>query len=217
MRFQVLAPAEITQQANDKQQLVPMVQAVEKNLGKKPEHVTADAGNFSAETVTEEAVKGAEEIPAKGISAAETMRKKLISAAGKAIYKYRKAVVEPVFGQIKERRGLRRFLPRGLEKVSADRSASAGSVNIGNRGEKGSLGGSGSENGPESASECLKRWRWRRKCAIQAELYRTKHSLTRRAQSISDRLPRQRDQFSVNQLIVFVFRRAHSRELFGSH
>ena len=79
---------------------------MEKNLSKKPEHVTADAGNFSAETVTEEAVKGAEEIPAKGISAAETMRKKSNSAAGKAIYKYRKAVVEPVFGQINLKRAV---------------------------------------------------------------------------------------------------------------
>ena len=53
-------------------------------------------------------------------SAAETMREKLKSAAGKALYKMRKAVVEPVFGQIKEVRGLRRFRLRGLEKVSAE-------------------------------------------------------------------------------------------------
>ena len=58
MRFQVLAPAEITQQANDKKQLVPMVQAVEKNLGKKPAHVTADAGYFSEAAVTDPAVDG---------------------------------------------------------------------------------------------------------------------------------------------------------------
>ena len=119
---QIIVAAEITQQANDKQQLVPMVRAVVENLGKKPEHVTADTGYFSEKAVTDEAVKGAEpdiavsgekhtsgteqggkgaeEIPPKGISAAEKMRKKLNSDAGKAIYKYRKAVVEPVFGQI---------------------------------------------------------------------------------------------------------------------
>ena len=163
-KAQIIVAAEITQQANDKQQLVPMVRAVVENLGKNPEHVTADTGYFSEKAVTDEAVKGvdllvavsrekhgsaaeqggggaepdvavsgekhesgteqggkgAEEIPAKGPSVAETMRKKLNSAAGKAIYKYRKAVVEPVFGQIKERRGLRRFLLRGLEKVSAE-------------------------------------------------------------------------------------------------
>ena len=51
---------------------------------------------------------------------AKTMREKLQSAAGQAIYKMRKAIVEPVFGQIKERRGFRRFSFRGLEKVSAE-------------------------------------------------------------------------------------------------
>ncbi len=45
------------------------------------------------------------------------MRDKLRTAAGKAVYKMRKAVVEPVFGQIKAVRG---FSMRGLEKVSAE-------------------------------------------------------------------------------------------------
>jgi hypothetical protein len=53
-------------------------------------------------------------------SAAETMRDKLHTTAGQAVYKMRKAVVEPVFGQIKERRGLRGFLMRGREKVVAE-------------------------------------------------------------------------------------------------
>jgi Transposase DDE domain/Transposase domain (DUF772) len=53
-------------------------------------------------------------------SAAETMREKLRTTAGQAVYKMRKAVVEPVFGQIKERRGLRGFLMRGREKVAAE-------------------------------------------------------------------------------------------------
>ena len=56
--------------------------------------------------------------PAKSV--AETRRDKLRTAAGQAVYKMRKAVVEPVFGQIKERRGLRGFLMRGKEKVSAE-------------------------------------------------------------------------------------------------
>ena len=48
------------------------------------------------------------------------MRDKLHTTAGQAVYKMRKAVVEPVFGQIKERRGLRGFLMRGLEKAAAE-------------------------------------------------------------------------------------------------
>ena len=141
-KAQIIVAAEITQQANDKKQLVPMIQAVENNLGRKPEQVTADAGYFSEAAVTDPALKGvdllvavsrekhtittepgsptAEGQSAEARSATETMREKLKSSAGKAIYKLRKAVVEPVFGQIKERRGLRRFLLRGLEKVSAE-------------------------------------------------------------------------------------------------
>ena len=53
-------------------------------------------------------------------SALERMRQKLKTEAGRAIYKMRKAIVEPVFGQSKEWRGVRRFGLRGLEKVSAE-------------------------------------------------------------------------------------------------
>ena len=48
------------------------------------------------------------------------MREKLGVATRVALYSQRKAVVEPVFGQIKEARGIRRFVVRGLEKVSAE-------------------------------------------------------------------------------------------------
>jgi len=50
-----------------------------------------------------------EEALAEPASVTEAMRHKLRSAAGHAIYKRRKAIVEPVFGQTKERRGFRRF------------------------------------------------------------------------------------------------------------
>ena len=58
--------------------------------------------------------------PPPGAGVAEQMRHKLRTAEGQAVYKLRKAVVEPVFGQIKEARGFRRFLLRGLEKVQAE-------------------------------------------------------------------------------------------------
>ena len=48
------------------------------------------------------------------------MKEKLKTAAGRAVYRMRKAIVEPVFGQIKERRGFRRFSFRGLAKVRAE-------------------------------------------------------------------------------------------------
>ena len=50
----------------------------------------------------------------------EKMAAKLRSAAGKALYAARKHIVEPVFGQIKSARGIRAFLLRGKEKVSAE-------------------------------------------------------------------------------------------------
>ena len=48
------------------------------------------------------------------------MKQKLQSEAGRAVYKMRKAIVEPVFGQIKECRHFRRFSLRGLENVQAE-------------------------------------------------------------------------------------------------
>ena len=51
---------------------------------------------------------------------AEAMRTKLSSPEGANVYSQRKHVVEPVFGQIKEARGFRRFSFRGVEKVSAE-------------------------------------------------------------------------------------------------
>jgi len=50
----------------------------------------------------------------------ERMKRKLLTKAGAAIYATRKSIVEPVFGQIKEARGFRRFSLRGIEKVKAE-------------------------------------------------------------------------------------------------
>ena len=58
--------------------------------------------------------------PVKVATTLEQMKQKLQTDAGRAIYKMRKAIVEPVFGQIKECRHFRRFSLRGLENVSAE-------------------------------------------------------------------------------------------------
>ena len=57
---------------------------------------------------------------AEPATAKETMQAKLRTAAGRAVYARRKAIAEPVFGQIKEVRGFRRFLLRGLEKIRGE-------------------------------------------------------------------------------------------------
>jgi len=131
---QIIVAAEVTSQAADKQQLVAMAVKAEKNLGVKPEAVLADAGYWSEAAVTDpcwEGVnllvspdRGAPEGPLKKNSpqseAAVAMRQKLDSAGGARLYRQRKQTVEPVFGQIKQARGFRRFLLRGLARVDAE-------------------------------------------------------------------------------------------------
>jgi transposase len=154
---QIIVAAALTQEVNDKKQLVPMLEQVARNVGRKPEQASADAGYFSEAAVTDQKVAGIEllvppdrqkhsvasgtQTDGAGIqaptaaqqqsqpagdglpptkSAAETMRDKLRTTAGRAVYKMRKAVVEPVFGQIKAARGLRGLSMRGLQKVSAE-------------------------------------------------------------------------------------------------
>ncbi len=124
---QVIVVAAVTQAANDSQQLVPMLGQVEHQLGRKPEKGSADAGYFSQAQLTDERLEGIDLYVApapqpRGAEASviEQMRRKLKTAEGQAIYKMRKAIVEPVFGQIKQGRGFRRFSFRGKEKVSAE-------------------------------------------------------------------------------------------------
>jgi Transposase DDE domain len=57
---------------------------------------------------------------AKGATRVDRMRRKLQTKVGAAIYSNRKTVVEPVFGQIKQARGFRQFLLRGLKKVKGE-------------------------------------------------------------------------------------------------
>jgi transposase len=70
-----------------------------------------------AASAAEPASAGSTTSPA---TAKERMRAKLLTAAGRALYAQRKTIVEPVFGQIKEARGFRRFLLRGLAKVRGE-------------------------------------------------------------------------------------------------
>jgi hypothetical protein len=48
------------------------------------------------------------------------MAAKVRTPAGRAVYARRKVIVEPVFGQIKEARGFRRFLLRGLAQIRGE-------------------------------------------------------------------------------------------------
>ncbi|MFI5341962.1 MAG: transposase, partial [Candidatus Methylomirabilales bacterium] len=131
---QVIVAADVTQAANDKQQLVPMLTQVGANCGARPPAASGDAGYFSEAAVTDAALDGialyvppdrqkhgeAPAPPADDGTVIGAMRAKLQTAAGHAVYALRKAIVEPVFGQIKGPRGFRRFAFRGLAKVQAE-------------------------------------------------------------------------------------------------
>src|SRR5439155_11448187 len=136
---QIIVAADVTQQVNDKQQLAPMFEQVEKNTGAKPVAGSADNGYWTPEQIADKRVEGIDlhvatgrdkhgasednsssADPVKAATALEQMKQKLQTDAGRAIYKMRKAIVEPVFGQIKECRHFRRFSLRGLENVKAE-------------------------------------------------------------------------------------------------
>jgi transposase len=137
--FQLIVGQTVTQAANDKQQMVPLIEAIEAQSGQKPEEVLADNGYCSDENLKYLAKKRMEGFVATGkqkhgerrtpcqrgplpreASRVERMERKLGTKVGAAVYATRKFIVEPVFGQIKQARGFRQFLLRGMEKVRGE-------------------------------------------------------------------------------------------------
>jgi transposase len=134
----------VTQAGNDKEQLKPMVEAIEAQSGQRPASVLADSGYCSEENLrylesAEQPEKKIEGYIAtgkqkhgeyrqpcqrgplpKGATRVDRMTRKLQTKVGRAVYAARKCVVEPVFGQIKQGRGFRQFLLRGIRKVKGE-------------------------------------------------------------------------------------------------
>ena len=147
---QIIVAHDVTQSAVDSGQLVPMTDAIETNLGRKPEQLSADAGYCSeanlealenrsidgyvatgrardavAGTVKGEAAAAPPEPstapePADAPTRVEAMRAKIKAGGHTSPYRLRKQLPEPVFGQIKQARGFRQFLLRGFEKVRGE-------------------------------------------------------------------------------------------------
>jgi len=134
----------VTQAANDKEQLKPMVEAIEAQSGQRPEAILADSGYCSEENLRYLESAGQPErkiegyiatgkqkhgeyrqpcrrgpLP-KGATRVDRMMRKLQTKAGRAVYAARKCVVEPVFGQIKQARGIRQSLLRGIRKIRGE-------------------------------------------------------------------------------------------------
>ena len=136
---QVIVAARATNVTSDKQQAVTMMEDTIDNVGAVPMEVLADAGYYSAKAVEEIAALGVDpfiapektrhgrpispaprgRIPGH-LSPRDRMRRKLQTMRGRQRYALRMQTVEPVFGQIKQGRGLRQFLLRGLEKVNGE-------------------------------------------------------------------------------------------------
>ena len=135
---QVIVAVGVSNQPPDVEHLEPMLQRINSCAGEVPTVMTMDAGYWSednAKACTDQGIDayiatgrlphGQPLPPKRGplpreADARTRMARKLRSKQGSAIYAQRKVIVEPVNGQIKEARGLRRFLLRGLEKVDAE-------------------------------------------------------------------------------------------------
>ena len=121
---QVIVAADVTQDASDKHQLVTMAEQVRQNTGRLPDHLSADSGYFSADELTDPSLAGVNLLvpPEKTVQTAEgtAMRAKLDLPENRAIYRRRKAIAEPPFGQIKAARGFRQFSLRGYENVRGE-------------------------------------------------------------------------------------------------
>ena len=147
--LQLIVGQAVTQDTNDKQQLMPMITTIAQQSGDTPAQLLADAGYCSDANLT--AIAGTRieayistrkqkhgERPGpcprgplpKTATILDRMSRKLHTKAGAAVYAARKGIVEPVIGQIKQARGFRQFLLRGFEKVQGEWSLVCTTHNI---------------------------------------------------------------------------------------
>jgi hypothetical protein len=133
---QVIVAQDVTPMAADVGHLLPLVTAIGRTLRQRPREVLADAGYCSDDNLKALEDKGIAAYiatgrqthderlrpaprgrPPTGLTRRERMARTLRTTVGRAIYARRKAIVEPVFGQIKHARGFRQFLRRGQQAV----------------------------------------------------------------------------------------------------
>lgn len=118
---QVIVACTLSAQPSDAAGFLPLLTETEAQLGRLPEKVSADTGFWSRANLLEAEARTLDCYipPPRPVSdsLSEKMREKLKEPAGADLYRRRKAVVEPVFGQIKEARGFRQVSLRGLGAV----------------------------------------------------------------------------------------------------
>jgi transposase len=146
---QLIIGQAVTQETNDKKQLLPMIRTIEQQAGVTPPQLLADSGYCSDENLaaivdttidayisTRKQKHGERPGPCprgplpKTATIVDRMTRKLHTKTGAAVYAARKGIVEPVIGQIKHARGFRQFLLRGFEKVQGEWSLVCTTHNI---------------------------------------------------------------------------------------
>ena len=134
--LQLIVGQAVTQETNDKQQLVPMITTIAQQSGDTPTQLLADAGYCSDENLAAIARHRDRRVHLDAqtanmasvrapVRAARCRRPRRASTGWPASCSRRparrsmprrKAIVEPVIGQIKQARGFRQFLLRGLDE-----------------------------------------------------------------------------------------------------
>jgi len=134
---QIIVGERLTNCATDRNELIPMLEEIEKNLDKVPKQLSADAGYSSEKNLDEldeRKIRGYVAVGKQSHHQAAAIGKKepqpgtrrhqmmmrLKKGGYRSRYRLRKQTVEPVFGQIKQCRGFRQFLLRGTEKVALE-------------------------------------------------------------------------------------------------
>lgn len=134
---QVIVAQRLATNPADYAALVPLIDDARRHLGRKPREVSGDSGFATEDNLAAMAERtiAAYLAPGRGRHGADhaagehhfvrkprmaAMAKTLKRAGPRSRYRLRKQVVEPVFGQIKQARGFRQFLLRGLNKVRGE-------------------------------------------------------------------------------------------------
>jgi transposase len=140
----------VTQNITDHQSLLPLVEQIQQRCGSPPAAALADSGFYSNENVAQLAARGVQAYLPDTQLARELntgrrlrngnmvprhkelkrMRRRLRSPAGRRMYARRKALVEPVWGVLKQQRGMRQFRLRGLAKVGIELALAALAYNL---------------------------------------------------------------------------------------
>lgn len=130
---QIIVAQALSADASDQRALVPLTDAIQAGIGRKLQELSADSGYCSQanlEALEDRRIRGyvatgRQKHPDGGQNKkrgpqVEAMRQRLRRGGHRSRYRLRKQIVEPVFGQIKQARGFRQFLLRGIEQTRAE-------------------------------------------------------------------------------------------------